>query len=121
VKEAKRRLEEELWTEQRANDAYEAYRARGVDKRGRRLHHNMAKDYAPPATPVGKVNLTDPDSKNLKAPRGYIQGYNAQAVVNENQIVIAAEINTGSSDFGHLGPMVEAAQQELAGLSGCGA
>jgi len=113
VKEAKRRLEEELWTEQRANDAYEAYRARGVDKRGRRLHHNMAKDYAPPATPVGKVNLTDPDSKNLKAPRGYIQGYNAQAVVNENQIVIAAEINTGSSDFGHLGPMVEAAQQEL--------
>jgi transposase len=28
LKEAKRRLEEELWTEQRANDAYEAYRAR---------------------------------------------------------------------------------------------
>jgi hypothetical protein len=42
VKEAKRRLEEELWAEQRANDAYEAYRERGVDKRGRRLHHNMA-------------------------------------------------------------------------------
>jgi hypothetical protein len=28
VKEAKRRLEEEVWSEQRANDAYEAYRAR---------------------------------------------------------------------------------------------
>ncbi len=26
---------------------------------------------------------------------------------------VAAEINTGSSDFGHLGPMVEAAQREL--------
>jgi hypothetical protein len=51
--------------------------------------------------------------KNLKAPRGYIQGYNAQAAVNEHQIVIAAEINTGSSDFGHLGPIVEAAQREL--------
>jgi hypothetical protein len=113
VKEAKRRLEEELWTEQRANDAYEGYRARGVDKRGRRLHHNRAKDYVPPATPGGKVNVTDPDSKNLKAPRGYVQGYNAQAVVNENQIVIAAEINTGSSDFGHLAPMVEAALHEL--------
>src|SRR3954468_1472230 len=35
-KEAKRRLEEELRTEQRANDAYEAYRARGVMKDGRR-------------------------------------------------------------------------------------
>ena len=119
VKEAKRRLEEELWTEQRANDAYEAYRERGVDKSGRRLHHNRTKPYIPPAIPAGKVNVTDPDSKNLKAPRGYIQGYNAQAVVNEHQIVIAAEINTGSSDFGHLGPMVDAAlaQLEAAGVT----
>jgi transposase len=113
VKEAKRRLEEELWVEQRANDAYEAYRARGVDRRGRRLHHHRSQPYTPPATPVGKVNVTDPDSKNLKAPRGYVQGYNAQAVVNEQQIVIAAEINTGSSDFGHLGPIVDAALREL--------
>ena len=37
VKEAKRRLEEELWTERRANDAYEAYRARGVMRNARRL------------------------------------------------------------------------------------
>ncbi len=29
LKDAKRRLDEELWTEQRANEAYEAYRARG--------------------------------------------------------------------------------------------
>ena len=113
VKEAKRRLEEELWTEQRANDDYEAYRRRGVDKRGRALSRGSTKPYQPPATPAGKVNVTDPDSKNLKAPRGYIQGYNAQAVVNENQIVIAAEINTDSPDFGHLGPMVQAAQREL--------
>ncbi len=65
------------------------------------------------------MNVTDPDSKNLKAPRGYVQGYNAQAVFNEHQIVIAAEINTGSPDFGHLGPMVDAAQRELeaAGIS----
>ena len=32
LKEAKRRLEEELWTEMRANRAYEAYRARGRDE-----------------------------------------------------------------------------------------
>src|ERR1019366_4125073 len=113
AKETKGRLEEELWTENRANDGYEAYRARGVDKRGRALGGAGSKPYQPPATPAGKVNVTDPDSKNLKAPRGYIQGYNAQAVVNENQIVIAAEINTGSADFGHLGPMVDAAQREL--------
>jgi hypothetical protein len=42
-----------------------------------------------------------------------MQGYNAQAVVGENQIMIAAELNADSPDFGHLEPMVTAAQQEL--------
>ena len=48
-----------------------------------------------------------------------IQGYNAQAVVTEQQIVIAAEITTQSPDFGQLEPMVSAAVRELeqAGVS----
>jgi hypothetical protein len=70
--------------------------------------------YTPPATPEGKVNVTDPDSRNVKTPRGYMQGYNAQAVCNENQIIVAAEINTDSPDFGHLEPVVAAAERELA-------
>lgn len=112
VKEAKRRLEEELWVECKANEAYEAYRARDVMRDGRRF--GVRPDpYQPPDTPAGRMNVTDPDSKNLKAPRGYIQGYNAQAAVNEHQIVIAAEINTCSSDFGHLVPIVQAAEREL--------
>jgi hypothetical protein len=36
--------------------------------------------------PRGKINTTDPDSRNVKTPRSYTQGYNAQAVVNEHQI-----------------------------------
>jgi hypothetical protein len=44
-----------------------------------------------------------------------MQGYNAQAVVTVGQVVIAAEINTDSPDFGHLEPMVSSAQAELAG------
>ena len=67
----------------------------------------------PPETPAGKINLTDPDSRLLKATRGYVQGYNAQAAVNENQIVIAAEVTVDSPDFGHLQPMLDAAQSEL--------
>ena len=83
-------------------------------KDGRRFG-GPPKPYQPPATPAGKVNLTDPDSKNVKTPRGYMQGYNAQAVVTAGQVVIAAEINTDSPDFGHLEPMVSSAQAELAG------
>jgi hypothetical protein len=59
------------------------------------------------------MNVTDPDSRMLKVARGYVQGYNAQATVNEEQIVIAAEVTVDSPDFGHLQPMLDAAQNEL--------
>jgi transposase len=112
LKEAKRRLEEELWVESRANTAYEDYRVNGRDTKGRRLGH-PPKRYEPPETPAGKMNLTDPDSRLLKATRGYIQGYNAQAAVDENQVVIAAEVTVDSPDFGHLEPTLNAARSEL--------
>jgi Transposase DDE domain len=112
LKEAKRRLEEELWVESRANAAYEAYRVHGRASDGKRLGASPT-PYTPPEVPVGKMNLTDPDSRLLKATRGYIQGYNAQAAVAENQIVIAAEVMVDPGDFGHLEPIVNAAQSEL--------
>jgi hypothetical protein len=46
-----------------------------------------------------------------------MQGYNAQAVTTERQIVIAAEVTVDSPDFGHLEPMVSAAQAELKNAS----
>jgi len=45
--EAKRRLDEELDVECRANAAYEAYRARGVDKDGRRFGRPSQSSSAP--------------------------------------------------------------------------
>jgi Transposase DDE domain len=69
--------------------------------------------YTPPPTAQGKINISDPDSRNVKTPRGWVQGYNAQAVCTESQIVVAAELHADSPDFGHLGPMVAAAEREL--------
>src|SRR5918997_34321 len=112
LREAKRRLEEELFSEVRANQAYEAYRARGRMKDGRRFGR-PPDPYQPPDTPEGRINLTDPDSRVVKGLRGFIQGYNAQAVTNEHQVVIAAEVMTAAPDFGHLEPMLDAAQREL--------
>jgi transposase-like protein DUF772/DDE family transposase len=112
LREAKRRLEEEHRVECQANADYEAYRARGVMKDGRRFGR-PPQPHEPPATPLGKVNVTDPDSRNVKTARGWVQGYNAQAVCNERQIVVAAELHADSPDFGHLGPMVAAAEREL--------
>src|SRR3954470_11908388 len=112
VQEAKRRLEEELWTEVRANEAYETYRARGRMKDGRRFGKPPT-PYTPPATPDGRINVTDPDSRVVKGLRGFIQGYNAQAVTNEHQVVLAAEVLSIAPDFGQLEPMLDAAQREL--------
>jgi transposase len=115
LKEAKRRLDEEHQVECRANEAYEDYRRHGRMKNGRRLGaHSPPKPYEPPERPEGKINVTDPDSRNVKTPRGWVQGYNAQAVTTEDQIVIAAEVHVSSADFGQLGPMVAAARDELA-------
>jgi transposase len=115
VKEAKRRLDEELWTECQANAAYESYRARGRMKDGRRFGR-PPDPYRPPDTPAGVINVTDPDSRNVKTSRGWVQGYNAQAVVTAEQIVIAADVTVDSPDFGHFEPMVTAAERGLRGV-----
>lgn len=114
--EARRRLDEELAFEHAANQQYEHYRATAVDRLGRKLssYNLRTKPYSPPLVPEGKINVTDPDSREMRTQgQPNIQGYNAQAVVTEQQIVIAAEVTTQSPDFGQLEPMVTAALREL--------
>jgi transposase len=114
VQEAKRRMDEQLSTEMRAEEAYQRYRAAGRDRRGGRFGPAaVPKPYTPPAVPPGEINTTDPDSRMVKGQHGWLQGYNAQAAANEHQVVIAAEIEVVSPDFGHLERTVTAARREL--------
>src|SRR5215208_6653524 len=69
--------------------------------------------HRPPDLPAGKVNTTDPDSRPIPIGFGFVQGYNAQAAVSEDQFVLAAEITNTSTDFSQLGPMVTATLDEL--------
>jgi len=114
--EAERRMVGDLEVERAANEAYEHYREHGRDTQGRRLAR-PPKPYEPPEIPPGKINTTDLDSRNVKTPRSYTQGYNVQAVVTEEQIVLAAEVSASSPDFGHLEPMVKATKRELQAIS----
>jgi hypothetical protein len=93
-------------------EAYEHHRATAVMKDGRRFGARPNPHVAP-EVPPGKINVTDLDSRNFKTPRSYTQGYNVQAVVNEHQIVLAAEVTLSSPDFGQLAPMVSATRREL--------
>jgi transposase len=101
--------EDELYGEERGD---EHYRATARDKLGRRLSRGP-NPYVPPEVPAGRVNITDPDAKSLPISFGFALGYNAQAAVNEKQIVLAAEITNTSTDFSQLDPMVTATLNEL--------
>jgi transposase len=110
--EGERRLGEQHAAELEANRLYETYIAGGVTPSGRRFSARPAA-YVPSEEPVGKINLTDPDSRTMQSRQGWVQGYNAQTVVNENHIIIAAEVSVTAADFGHLDPMIRAAEREL--------
>ena len=113
LQESKRRLEENHQAELETNAAYDTYRETGRDRLGRRL--SCPPDpYAPPETPAGTINTTDHDSRIMRTKgQPAIQGYNAQAAVNEQQIIVGAEISVETVDFGHLEAMVDATISEL--------
>jgi hypothetical protein len=50
------------------------------------------------------ANPTDPDSRVMKRQYTYLQGYNAQAVVSEDHIVLAAALTQVSVDLHQLHP-----------------
>lgn len=50
----------------------------------------------------------------MKTKDGYVQGYNAQAVATEDQIVVAAEVTDEHNDHAQLHPMIAATNRSLA-------
>lgn len=63
-----------------------------------------------------KANTTDPDSCLQKGRSGYLQGYNAQAAVNENQIIVATRMAKAGCDNNELPPMIEEIHKNVAKL-----
>jgi hypothetical protein len=60
------------------------------------------------------ANPTDPDSRVIKRQYTYLQGYNAQAVVSEDHIVLAAALTQEPVDLHQLHPMLRQARTNLA-------
>jgi hypothetical protein len=111
-----RRLEQSYQVDLEANAAYEHYRLTARDSTGRRFG-KRPKPYSPPELPRGKVNTSDPDSRVMRTqgtpPQ---QAYNAQTTVNDQQIILAAEVTVDAPDFGHLEPMFDVTLRHLANV-----
>lgn len=58
--------------------------------------------------PKAQRNFTDPDSRIQKTKDGFIQGFNAQAAVDEgHQIIVAQALTNQPPDVEHFAPMME--------------
>jgi hypothetical protein len=82
-------------------------RAKGVLVRAQAALH--AAQHAVKAAPTSarRVNVTDPDSRVMSTQDGWVQGYNAQAIVNPQQIVLACDVSQDTGDVGLYQPMNE--------------
>ncbi len=60
------------------------------------------------------ANTTDPESRVMKRQYTYLQGYNAQAVVSEDHIILAAALTQDTVDLRQLHPMLHEARANLA-------
>jgi transposase len=119
IKEAKAALEAEAQVQAQAKAKAAAERA--LLKEQRKRKGRPAEPKAKPAPPVADAepeptpqpkaqrNFTDPESRIMKGPDGFLQGYNAQAAVDAKaQIIVAHGLSDCSADSGQLEPMVKA-------------
>jgi transposase len=109
---AKADLEQRQAKRQAAHDTRVAERAERETQTGKKLRGRKPK--APEPEPEAKANVTDPDSRIMKTRKGFIQGYNAQAVVTEDQIVVAAKVVQDANDVDQLHPMIDEAKANIA-------
>jgi transposase len=115
LQQAKARLEAEAAERQRRYQTRVAELAAAARARGQQPRAHLKprrRDEAPNLKAV--ANTTDLDSRFLHTRTGTIQGYNAQAMVTESQIVVAAKLTQEANDLQQLQPMLAAADQTLA-------
>jgi len=60
-----------------------------------------------------RVNVTDPQCRTMKGPRGWMWGYNAQAAVNDDGVIVAADVTNSPVDNHAFVPIVDQAVANL--------
>lgn len=109
VREALRRLDAEGAADW---ESYQRERAAAEAAMGRKFAGRKAAPEGRRAK-VKQVNVTDPDSRTMRSKQGFVQGYNAQAAVTADQVVVAAEVTSAVNDLQQFTPMLQAATSNL--------
>ena len=107
LKEAKERLQREAEAGAKAVQEHVERRRAEEEATGKKKRGRKPKVVEPLPTEEAKANTTDPDSRIMKTRQGYVQGYNAQAVVSEEQIIVAVGVTQEANDVQQLEPMLQ--------------
>lgn len=99
-------------------ESYMAERAAKEAELGRALPGRKPRQGSEHRGKTRQANTTDPDSRMLRARNRFVQGYNAQAAVSEDHIVVAAELTNAANDSTQLVPMVDATRANLTEVEG---
>lgn len=75
---------------------------------GRKLRGRKPKQPDSKPREGAKRNITDPDSRIMKARQGHVQAYNAQAAVDvDSNLIVAADVTQECNDQRQMNPMLE--------------
>jgi transposase len=120
LKEARARLEAKAKAEREEQEKKIREREEEEKAAGRKKPGRKPKDPENAVDRDRKANATDPESRIMKTRQGYVQGFNAQAVVSRDQIILGAEVSQEENDLYQLEPMIREARQSLvdAGIEG---
>jgi transposase len=113
IRRAKAELEAQAKERAKEQEAELKERAREERDSGKKKRGRKPKPVSDAVEGETKANLTDPESRIMKTRKGFIQGYNAQAAVTEDQIVVACDVVQDCNDFEQLKPMVELTEANL--------
>jgi transposase len=61
-----------------------------------------------------RANLTDPGSRLMPTRRGWVQGYNVQVAVTDDQLIVATGVGQNTGDMQQFVPMLTAAERAAA-------
>jgi hypothetical protein len=62
--------------------------------------------------PKAQYTFTDPESRIMKGPDGFVQAYNAQVAVNEQQLIVGQAVTQETNDKKQLMPMIAAIEEQ---------
>jgi transposase len=113
LKEAKARLEAKAKAEREEQEKKIRDRKEEEKESGRKKPGPKPKDPEEAVQHDRKANATDPASRIMKTRLGYVQGYNGQAVVSKDQIILGAEVTQDENDLHQLEPMLQETKDSI--------